>query len=147
MTIDCLTAWDRLVQFELPEDGNLTPQLRWVLVNGHCHSFALAIHHLTDWPLVAKIADGEIDHVHCQMPDGRLLDAEVAAIYPEDAFDPGSDPGFQVLPSGFEFPAEDGWLKSIEDVLIPFAQMRLEEVKHESDETFHYAAYPFLNLA
>jgi hypothetical protein len=103
MKIDCLNAVEDLVQFELPEDGKLTPRLRWVLMNGHCHSFALAIHHLADWPLVARIADGEIEHVLCQTPDGRLVDAESAMEWPEELFDSGSDPGFQVLHPGFEF--------------------------------------------
>jgi hypothetical protein len=30
MTIDCLNALEQLVQFDLPSDGRLTPQLRWV---------------------------------------------------------------------------------------------------------------------
>ena len=144
MKIDCLSAVEELVQFELPESSSLTPQLRWVLMNGHCHSFALAIHRITDWPLVARVTNAEIEHVFCQMPDGRLLDAEVAAIYPEETFDTGSDPGFRMLPPRFEFLAEDGWLKSIEDVLIPFAHTRLEEVMQENNETIHYASYPFL---
>jgi hypothetical protein len=143
MKIDCLNALDQLVKFELPENGQLTPQLRWVLVNGHCHSFALAVHGLTNWPMVGRIAHGEIEHVLCQMPDGMLVDAEGATKCPEELFDLSSDPGFQVLPPGFEFLAKNGWLKSIEDVLVPFAQTRLQEVRQENGEEFHESEYPF----
>jgi len=38
----------------------------------------LALRRLTRWPLVGKTADGEIEHVFCQMPDGKLVDAEGA---------------------------------------------------------------------
>ena len=147
MTIDCFNASEELVEFELPENRRLTPQLRWVLMNGHCHSFALAIRRLTDWPIVGKVTNGEIEHVFCQMPDGRLVDAESAMEWPEELFDSGSDPGFQVLHPGFEFLAKDGWLKSVADVLIPFAQARLSELKEENGETAHVPAYPFLRLA
>jgi len=143
MKIDCLNTLDELVQFELPEGAKLTPELCWVLMNSHCHSFALALHRLTDWPLVAKVTNGELEHVLCQMPDGRLLDAEVATKYPEELFDVSSDSGFRLLPPGFEFPAKDGWLKSVEDVLIPFAHTRLEEVTQENRETVHTPVYPF----
>ncbi len=122
MTIDCLSALEELVKFELPNYGKITPQLRWVLMNSHCHSFALAIHRLTSWPLVGKVTNGEIEHVLCQMPDGRLLDAEVAMKYPEEPFSLNSDPGFRLLPPDFEFLAEDGWLRSVEDVLNPFVK-------------------------
>lgn len=141
MTIDCLNAFDESVRLELPSNGKLTPQLRWVLLNGHCHSFALAVHRLTNWPLVGKIAHGEIEHVFCQMPDGRLVDAEGAKC-PEELFDLSTDLRLQVLPSGFEFLAKDGWLKSVEDVLIPFARTRLEEVRQENGEEFHVSEYP-----
>ena len=144
MTIDCFNAVDELVQFELPKDGRLTAQLRWVLMNSHCHSFSLAIQRLTDWRLVAKVTNGEIVHVLCQMSDARLVDAECTMKYPEEElFDPSNDPGFRLLPPGFEFLAKDGWLKSIEDVLIPFAQTRIEELEDEIDEVFHMSEYPF----
>ena len=29
------------VWMDLPENGELTPEARWIFVNGHCHSFAL----------------------------------------------------------------------------------------------------------
>lgn len=135
MTIDCFNALEELVQFELPNYGKLTPQLRWVLMNSHCHSFALAIHSLTRWPMVGKIAGGEIEHVFCQMPDGKLADAEGAAKWPEELFGLNSDPGYRLLPPNFEFLAKDGWLKSVEGVLIPFAQTRIEEVKQENGVT------------
>jgi len=147
MTIDCLDAWDQLVKFELPEHGNLTPQLRWVLMNGHCHSFALAIHRLTDWPIVGRIKYGKVEHVFCQMPDRRLVDAEFAARWPQEDFDVRRGLGFRVLPPDVEFLPKDGWLKSIEDVLIPFAKTRIEEVTQEDGESFHYSKYPFLSLA
>jgi len=121
MTIDCLNALDELVQFELPEDGRLTAQLRWVLMNSHCHSFALAIQRLTDGQLVAKVTNREIVHILCQLPDGRLVDAECTMKYPEEElFDLSSDLGLRVLHFGYEFLPKDGWLKSVEDVLFPF---------------------------
>jgi hypothetical protein len=147
MKIDCFNAVDQLVQFELPEDGKLSPQLRWVLTNGHCHSFALALHRLTNWPIVGRIRHGKVEHVFCQMPDGRLVDAECLMILPEELSDARSDPEFHALHLGSEFLPEDGWLNSVEDVLIPFAQTRLEELTRENGETFHYASYPFLSLA
>jgi hypothetical protein len=148
MKIDCFNAVEQLVQFELPRDGKLIPQLRWVLTNGHCHSFALALHRLTNWPMVGRIKQGKVEHVFCQMPDGRLADAECLMKWPEELFDACSDPRLRVLPpGGFQFSAEDGWLRSVEDVLIPFAQARLEELTRENGETVHYASYPFLNLA
>lgn len=146
MTIDCFNALEELVQFELPNYGKLTPQLRWVLMNSHCHSFALAIHSLTRWPMVGKIAGGEIEHVFCQMPDGKLADAEGAAKWPEELFGLNSDPGYRLLPPNFEFLAKDGWLKSVEGVLIPFAQTRIEEVKQENGVTVYAPTYPFLRL-
>ena len=147
MTIDCFNAIEELVQFELPEDCKLTPQLRWVLMNSHCHSFALAIHRLTSWPMVGRVTNGVIEHVLSQMPDGRLLDAEVATKYPEELFGLSSVPGFRLLPPKFEFLAKDGWLKSVEGVLIPFAQTRIEEVKQENGVTVYVPIYPFLRLA
>lgn len=145
-TIPCFNILDELVQFELPNDGKLTPQVRWVLMNSHCHSFALAIRRLTRWPLVGKTADGEIEHVFCQMPDGRLLDSEVATKYPAELFGLRSDPGFRLLPPDFEFLAKDGWLNSVEGVLIPFAQTWIEEVKQENGVTVYAQIYPFLRL-
>ena len=145
-TIPCLNILDELIQFELPTDGKLTPQLRWVLMNSHCHSFALAIHRLTSWPIVGKVTNGEIEHVLCQMPDGRLLDAEVATKYSEELFDLSSDPGYRLLPPNFEFLAKVGWLNSVEGVLIPFAQTRIEEVKQENGVTVYAPTYPFLRL-
>jgi len=66
--------------------------------------------------------------------------------YPEEElFDLSIDPGFCVLPSGYEFPAKDGWLKPIEGVFMPFAQTRLEEVRQENGDEFHLSEYPFLN--
>ena len=55
----------------------------------------------------------------------------------EELFDSGSDPGFELLHPGFEFLAKDGWLKSVADVLIRFAQARLSELKEENGETAH----------
>jgi len=148
MKIDCLNTLDELVQFELPEGAKLTPELCWVLMNSHCHSFALALHRLTDWPLVAKVTNGELEHVLCQMPDGRLVDAQCTMKYPEEQLlDLSSDPGLRVLHSGYEFLSKDGWLKSVEDVLTPFAQQRLEELELETSETGYETVYPFLNLA
>ena len=143
MTIDCYDAWDRLVQFELPDSGKLTPQFRWVLTNGHCHSFAQALLRLTSWPMVGRIKQGKVEHVFCQMPDGRLVDAEGSTKYPKESFDLDSGPGFRLLPYDFQFSAGDGWLKSVEEVLIPFAHERLEELKQEDDETLHPTQYPF----
>lgn len=143
MKIDCLNILDELVQFELPKDGKLTPQLRWVLMNGHCHSFALAIRHLTGWPLVAKITDANIDHLLCQMPVGKLVDAEAATEYPKELFESPSSPGSRRLHSGYEFLPKDGWLKSVEDALIPFARRRLEELEQQGGDKFQPSEYPF----
>jgi hypothetical protein len=143
MTIDCYDARDRLVQFELPDNGKLTPQFRWVLTNGHCHSFAQALQRLTSWQMVGRIKQGKVEHVFCQMPDGRLVDAELTVKRQGERLNAWRGLRFRFLPPNFHFSAEDGWLSSIENVLIPFAQTRLEELKRESGEEFHFSEYPF----
>jgi hypothetical protein len=37
---------------ELPDDGEITEDVITAFMNGHCHSFALAMHQETGWPIM-----------------------------------------------------------------------------------------------
>jgi hypothetical protein len=47
-----------------------------IFTRGHCHSFALAVHELTGWPIVGLFVDYDSMAWHCvnRTPDGRLFD-------------------------------------------------------------------------
>jgi hypothetical protein len=119
--------------FTLPKDGRLTPELRWILTNGHCHSFALALHLVTGWPLVG-IYDNGLRHVLCQRPDWVIVDARQA--HPSTRARLLSPlERFRLWQRG------DGWLKPVHRLLTPFAQDRVEELGQQ-DRDFHEYKYP-----
>ena len=49
---------------------------------------------------------------------------------PDELFETQNRLGLRVLDSSFEFLPQHGWLKSVEGVLIPFAQTRIEGSKN-----------------
>lgn len=53
--------------------------VKHVFTNGHCHSFAMALRSLTDWPLFGLFGPFDDDmpsHVVVQAPSGTLVDIE-----------------------------------------------------------------------
>jgi hypothetical protein len=138
MKIRCYDVRDRIVMFDLPEYGVLTPQVRWVLLNGHCHSFALALRRLTNWPLVGRCDGRAVGHVFCARPNPlTLIDAAGTLVYDEEIMQPirGLD--------GYKF-AGKRWLKPEVDAVMPFAESRLKELQREDGSKFYPQKYPFL---
>jgi hypothetical protein len=126
--IECYDIQDRKVLFELPKNGELTPQMRWVLMNGHCHSFALALNKLAKWPIVAKHDSDAIIHVYCRRPKPKAL-VDAGGTIPirgtlSRNFRPLTD--YRLLET-------DGWLKPEVDLVMPFAESRLKEIESEDN--------------
>ena len=65
---------------------------------------------------------------------------------PDELFETQNRLGLRVLDSSFEFLPQHGWLKSVEGVLIPFAQTRIEELRQDNGVTVYAPMYPFLRL-
>ncbi len=138
MKIRCYDVRDRIVLFDLPENGVLTPQVRWVLMNAHCHSFALALSRLTNWSLVGTRHGRAVDHVFCARPDPlTLIDAAGTLVYDEEIMPP-----IREL-DGYKF-AGKSWLRLEVDAVMPFAESRLKEIEREDARAFYSQEYPFL---
>lgn len=72
-------VWDLGVPetVEIAGDGIIDEHVRHVFSFGQCHSFAVAVHKLTGWPLRAvdnQGDDGIPDHIMVETPNGRLFD-------------------------------------------------------------------------
>lgn len=121
---------------DLPDDGDLTPEARWVFTNGHCHSFALALRKLTGWKLVAQEGPrGVVLHVLVARADRSplvVVDAAKSLVLPQR--------GPNILGFHCKFRGR-GWLKPEVEKLMPFALRRLEEIQHESGNA-HYETKP-----
>ena len=145
MKIKCWDALERQREFELPADGKLTPELRWVLSSGHCHSFALALCEVTGWDMVGIVTKNGLQHVYVrpEPEDGLLIDAISSKRWALDLFNHPSGRGFQSLHPAYNFSRRRGWLKACEKLLIPFAEHRIEELQAEPEGTFHGCIYPF----
>jgi hypothetical protein len=142
----------KIEKFPLPSDGRFTPELRWVLTNGHCHSFALALNRVTCWKLMGKItaycdySDG-LDHLYCMKEPGVLVDANNLHRFNAEFFidlhqwQRGCS-GFLEVPLNYPFRSSVGWLAPQVDKLVPFAEERVRELETETIPTVHPIEYP-----
>ena len=134
MRIRAYNIYDEKIWLDLPDNGELTPEARWVFAAGHCHSFALAIQRLTGWKLVVrkrKSRSGSVQHVFVAV-EGRtpltLIDSNCTWVVEGQSPDiPGVQCKFKV----------EGWLKAEVDLALPFARTRLAELEQETEPT-HY---------
>jgi hypothetical protein len=68
-------TWVDNTKLKLPVDAE-QKDIKWLFTNGHCHSLALALNKLTNWPLYGFFAKGIMHHVTVLNPDGRYVDIE-----------------------------------------------------------------------
>lgn len=132
--------WEATLTFSCHAgDFDLTPGLvdadaRKVFCQGQCHSFALALHHLTGWALgVAVYAEGDDpqagDHVVCFTPDGFLADVKGVTDMGDFLFDWGFADVVEVDRETVEA-LEWGFTPDPEPAL-PFAQTVLNRINYE----------------
>ena len=65
------------VPVRLPDDGSIDDNVERAFTNGHCHSFALAVHGMTNWPIMGLISttgDSEDSPGHCVLFDPKRND-------------------------------------------------------------------------
>jgi hypothetical protein len=133
--------FDEKIWLELPDNGELTPEARWIFGNGHCHSFALAIRKLTGWKLVVKNHKnlrGQINHVLVAVGNRTpltLIDSEKTLVLP--------DPSPDIEGVTYKFRGR-GWLKAEVEIALPFARTRLAELEHESANAHYPVRHPAL---
>ncbi|MGB7602089.1 MAG: hypothetical protein WBM24_17405 [Candidatus Sulfotelmatobacter sp.] len=150
-TINWRNLYGKVQRFTLPPDGKLTSELRWVLLNGHCHSFALALNRLTGWKLTGRIMgdmhqDG-LEHIYCLKEPCVLVDAQVCQRFEAECFINlhqwyEGRSGFLEVPLTFHFRQSSDWLKPQVEKMIPFAQERLRELEIETEPTMHPIEMP-----
>jgi hypothetical protein len=115
----------------LPVEGEpLSEEAQFAFIHGQCHAFAIALHMLTGWQIVADddFLGRAKGHILVRMPDGKGV---------VDAYEIEEDnPLFQPITPKDIFNAYRkkyrGWLKPNVRAALPFAKARLAELRSEN---------------